>query len=243
MNGVEHPHLRVLVQDTAYAPENGQHGLSQIFPPVGGQQHEPGTLLLRPGKLRVGIIPPDCLPQCVNGGVAGNVDFVRVLALPEKGFLRPFRWGEEPGGQAVHRLPVEFLREGGGDVVGTQPRLHMSYRHSQIEGGQSRGKSRGGIAVNQHRLRPFPFQNGLHPFKNLPGNVKEGLPRLHDGKVIVRLYLKALQHLLQHLPMLAGDADQGFKVGSSLQLPHQRAHFDCLRPGTEDQHDFFLSHP
>ena len=97
--------------------------------------------------------------------------------------------------------------------------------------------------MHQHRLRLLLLQNGLHSGKNFPGDIKEGLPRLHDGKVIVRHHLKALQHLLQHLPVLAGDADQGLKVGSSLQLPNQGAHFDGFRPGAEDQHDFFLTHP
>lgn len=45
--------------------------------------------------------------------------------------------------------------------------------------------------------------------------------------------------LVQHLPVLAGDADQRPDPLPGLQLIDQGAHFDYLSPGAEHQHDLF----
>ena len=92
----------------------------------------------------------------------------------------------------------------------------MAHRNLQVEAGQGGNKGGGSIAVNQHHIGPHLFQHFLDPVEDVGSDVKQGLLVLHDGQVIVRHHMERLQHLIQHLPMLAGDADDGFDVFSGL---------------------------
>ena len=137
------------------------------------------------------------------------------------------------------RLPVELLRIGRSQVIGAKARFHMSHRDLQIKAGQTGGKGRGRIAVDQHQIRFLFLENSPHPLQHIAGDVEEGLLLLHNGQVIVRNHMKALQHLIQHLPVLTGNAYQRFHGTSAFQFFDQRAHFDSLRSGAKHQHYFF----
>ena len=123
-------------------------------------------------------------------------------------------------GQQIHRLSVEFLRKGGGEVVGPQSRLHMSHGNLQVETGQSGGKGGGGIPVDEDEVRLHLLQDRPHSGEDGGGNVKESLSLPHNGKVIVGDDLKNLQNLIQHLPVLPRDADSHLKACPALQLLH-----------------------
>ena len=43
---------------------------------------------------------------------------------------------------------------------------------------------------------------------------------------------------IEHLAVLTGQADVGFDFFAALELLDKRRHFDGLRPGAEDGHDF-----
>jgi len=47
------------------------------------------------------------------------------------------------------------------------------------------------------------------------------------------------QDLVQHFPVLPGDADNRPEFTASLQFLYNRTHLDCLRTGAENQHDLF----
>ena len=94
--------------------------------------------------------------------------------------------------------------------------------------------------MDQDHVRPNLLQHRSDPLQDVHGDVKQSLLILHDGEIIIRLHPEGPQHLVQHLPVLTGHADHRFKLfRSALQFQHQRAHFGGLRPGAENQHDFF----
>ena len=72
-----------------------------------------------------------------------------------------------------------------------------------------------------------------------PGDIKEGLLRFHDGKVIIRLHTEDFQHAVQHLPVLSGHADNRTDALPGFQFLYQGAHLDCFRSRSKDHHHCF----
>ena len=65
----------------------------------------------------------------------------------------------------------------------------------------------------------------------------ERLVGLHQVQVRIRGDSEDLQHLIEHLAMLAGDTDVRLEFRMLLQFQHQGTELDGLRPGTEDERD------
>ena len=118
----------------------------------------------------------------------------------------------------------------------------MPHGDLEIEAAKGRGEGGGGVPVDQDHVRLHLLQHRPELFQDGGGDVEEGLPVLHDSKIIVRRHLKSPQALGQHFPVLPRDADHRLKLlRPPLQLQHQGAHFDGLRLRSEDQHHFFHS--
>ena len=92
-------------------------------------------------------------------------------------------------------------------MVRAKPRLHMPDRRLVVIGGKRPCKGRRRVAVNEDDIRRLLRQNRIEPAKRLCRDVKERLPRLHDIEVIVGLYLKEGEHLIEHLAVLCCDGD------------------------------------
>lgn len=88
--------------------------------------------------------------------------------------------------------------------------------------------------MHQYDIRLCFFQNGFDSFQNIDCYIKQRLLVLHDGKIVIRYNRKRFQHLIQHLPVLAGHAYNLFNVFALLQLIDQWAHLDCFGASTED---------
>jgi hypothetical protein len=58
-------------------------------------------------------------------------------------------------------------------------------------------------------------------------------------KVVVRLNAESFEHLVEHLAVLAGDADNGFYARTGAKLVYERAHFDGFGTRAENEHYFF----
>jgi hypothetical protein len=71
-------------------------------------------------------------------------------------------------------------------------------------------------------------------------DVEQILPRPHDVQIVIGTDMEQVQHLVEHLAVLGGDADQALKpAGMSFQLLDDRRHLDRLGAGTEYGDDLF----
>jgi hypothetical protein len=61
------------------------------------------------------------------------------------------------------------------------------------------------------RLAPQPCENWLQALQYVAGDIGEVLSGLHDVQVVVRLDIKKIEHLVQHLAMLCCDADDALE--------------------------------
>ena len=115
----------------------------------------------------------------------------------------------------------------------THRNLHIETCQSGHEGGRS-------VTVNQYNIWLFRFQHSLDALQNIDRHIEQRLLVLHNRKVIVRNYMKCLQHLIQHLTMLAGHANDRLQFLTLFELIDQRTHLDCFRAGSKNEH--YLTH-
>ena len=89
--------------------------------------------------------------------------------------------------------------------------------------------------MDKHDVR-FAFLEDIPHARQDPGrNVIQILPSFHDVQVIIRLDIKYVQDLIQHLPMLPCHANNCVKLlWMPLEFLHQRTHLNCLRTRPED---------
>lgn len=115
----------------------------------------------------------------------------------------------------------------------------MANRHLQIEAGQCSSKGCAGVTMDQNHIGLLLFQYRLDACEDAAGDIKQGLPLLHDGQIVIRLHMKGFQHLVEHLTVLAGDANQRPQVFPGLEFVNQGAHFNSFGTGSEYEHDCF----
>ena len=119
----------------------------------------------------------------------------------------------------------------------TQTRFHMPYWNLLIKRSQSSHKRSCCIAVHQNNIRLNLLKNLFQLHQNIRSDGGQRLTRPHDVQIIVNFCIKNVNHLLQHLTMLACQANDAFNIRICLQFFYQRAHFDCLRPCTKNTHN------
>ena len=119
--------------------------------------------------------------------------------------------------------------------MGAQPCLHMSDGYLLVEGCQGCGRTGCGVSMYQHNVWLRLFQYVTHACQHAGCHVIEVLTLLHDVQVVVGLYVKDAQHLVEHLAVLTRHANLCLKVGVVfLKGFHQWSHLDGFRPGAED---------
>ena len=110
-----------------------------------------------------------------------------------------------------------------------------------VIGSQRTGEGSGGIAVNQHYVRLFLRQHLIQSVHSSSSDVKQSLTGSHNIKVVVRLNIEEIQHLVKHFTMLGSNgSNRDYLVGMLHQLQYNRSHLYCLRTGTENSHYFKL---
>lgn len=171
--------------------------------------------------------------------VAGDEDLPMGLLLPQVA-LAEWRGREVVGGDPPGNLPIHLLRPWAVDVVGTQAGLHVADGDLLVERGEGGGGAGGGVAMDKDHIGLDFLEHVSRAGQHAGGDVVQVLALLHDVQVKIRLHLKYLEHLVQHLPMLPGDAHDGLElIGIFLELLHQGAHLDGLWAGAEDE-EYFL---
>ena len=93
--------------------------------------------------------------------------------------------------------------------------------------------------MDEHKVGQLLLQNIPNPLQHSAGDVKQRLPRPHNGKIIIRYDAEYVEHGIEHFPMLSGNTDKRAYMLSCLKLPYKRAHFDRLRSCSENQHNCF----
>ncbi len=137
----------------------------------------------------------------------------------------------QAGDAAIH-----FLGPGRLHIAGAQPRLDVDQRHAAIKSRQRRGHDRRRVALGHDAIGPIVGNRGVQPCEASGGHLGQRLVRRHHFQIAIDLNAEMRGHLVEHLAVLAGDAnDRMDAVFPPAALVDQRGHFDGLGPGAERQ--------
>lgn len=241
VDGVDRLGVGMLLHHAADGAEHAVHGLAQVLAAVSRDEDEAGAL--RPLELGVGIALAHGGAQGVDAGVSGYPDLGLGLTLVQQVLLAGLRGGEVELAHDVDRLAVELLGPGAEDVVRAQTRLNVADGNLQVEARERRGEAGRGVAVDQDHVGSLVLEDGLELEQHVARHVEQRLARLHDREVVIGRHAEDVQHLVEHLAVLAGHGHDGLElILARLQLVDERAHLDCLRACAEDEHYFILGH-
>ena len=174
--------------------------------------------------------------QGIDHGVAGDDRLAHHTGgLQVRGRLS--RGGEVQLGQLGDQAPIRLLRKGIKQVVGAQAGLHMTHRNLLIEGSQSTGKSRGGVALHQHQIGALIGEFLLQSLQGRTGHVGERLVGGHQGQIVIGLQIEEIHHLAHHLAMLTGEHHPGAEILGRQKRQDHRGQLDRLRAGAQNDRD------
>jgi len=135
--------------------------------------------------------------------------------------------------------PIHLLGKRLAQIVGAQACLHVSHGNLGIKGRKRAAQSCGCVALHDNHGWLLCAKNRLQARENARCGLEQRLARQHQVQIVIRLYMEGLQNLIQHLPMLRGDADLHVEpAGVFAQAANHRAELNRLRPGAEDQQNF-----
>ncbi len=148
----------------------------------------------------------------VDDRIAGDTNCLRSNPFAAEVLRRPFRRREVEVGHDRGHAAVDLLGERVVLVVSPQAGLDMPDLDLAVGCGQGRGHDRGGIPLNQDPVGLLDLEDPVHPFEHRRGEVGKRLPRGHEGEVMVGDDPEQVEHLVQHLPVLARHADLRIKM-------------------------------
>ncbi len=122
-------------------------------------------------------------------------------------------------GQTVGQAPVDLLGIGAVDVVGPQAGFHVRHGDHAVVGGKSGGEGGGGVAVDHDQIGLGSFQEGVDAVQHGGGDVAERLPVAHDPEVMVDREGEVVDHLVEHLAVLSGEAGDDPEVRRAAVAP------------------------
>src|SRR5438477_7976277 len=114
----------------------------------------------------------------------------------------------------------------------------MTDGHLSIKRRQRRAQNRCRVPLHQNQIWPFGCEVPIDCFQRPGGQRRQRLARPHQVQVRVGPDTKHLQYLIEHLPVLRGDANATLKARVVSQRQDDRSQFDGFGPGAEDDADF-----
>ncbi len=174
----------------------------------------------------------------VDAGVAGDGDGGSGNALGVEIGGGAGGGGEMKGGEAAGENAVHLLGEGLEHVVGAEAGFHMGDGDVMVKGGEGAAERAGGVALDDDQIGLLGRQDGFEAGEDARGGLGQRLAGAHEIEVMIRVDLKGGQDLIEHLPVLRGDADTGLDLRRGGEAMNERAKLDRLRAGAEDEKHF-----
>ena len=87
----------------------------------------------------------------------------------------------------------------------------MAGRNALEKGGERGGERRGRVALDQDHVGTHAAQERREAVENAGGDARRRLPGHHEIEVDVGLEIEDFEHLVEHRPVLGGDADQALE--------------------------------
>jgi hypothetical protein len=115
-------------------------------------------------------------------------------------------------------------------------------RNLLVEGGKTADEGRGGVSLDEHRVRALGLEERRQTVERARRHRGERLARRAEVEVVVRDDPEQIEHLREHLAVLPRHDDDGLEVGRPLELRDHGGDLDRLRTGAEDRHHAVAFH-
>ena len=250
---IDEVYVGVFLAEVFHCRDHRDEAFAEVLATVAGDEDELASVVKTGDVVACGLEHIDLLigqglvalelldhhMEGIDDSVAGDEDLALRL-LFEEVLLAEGRGGEVVGGDAAGDLAVHLLGPGAVDVVGAEAGLHVAHGNLLVERSEGSGGGGGGVAVDQHHIGLALLEHVAHTGEHAGGDVVQVLSLLHNVEVEVGLHLEDAQHLVQHLAVLSRHAHNRLKLlRIFLELLHQRAHLNRLRPRSKHKHYFF----
>ena len=110
--------------------------------------------------------------------------------------------GDSAGENAIQFFGKRLL-----EISCPQACLHMRDRNTSIERGQRPAQCRGRISLHYRQIRYRVSQWLFQCVNYTRRGLTQCLSPLHDVQIVIRGYAEGRKHLVEHVAMLACDAD------------------------------------
>ncbi|MNG93490.1 hypothetical protein D3C79_524590 [compost metagenome] len=239
MHRVHHVNIREVARGLYQRLADALEAVAEVFPTVAGDQHHAAVLieelelLFELGFELRALQLAHHFQQRIDHRVARGVDVRAGDAFLEQVVTRVRGRCEVQRGDRASQATVAFFGPRRIQVVGAQAGFDVGNRDLLVVGREAGRQGRRRIAVDQDHIRLELCQDRLEPLQDCRGDIGQVLTWLHDVQVIVRRDLEQLQHLVEHLAVLAGHAYARLEAIVLSQVEGQRCHFDGLWAGTK----------
>jgi len=179
----------------------------------------------------------DDLLQGIDDGVAGDADGTVGDGFVEQALACTLGGRKVQRRDATDDAAIHLFGPGGVDVAGAQACLDMADGHLLIKRREAGRHGGGGVAVHQQQVVAGALEDVAQAQEDVAGDVGEVLPRLHDVEVMVGADVEQVQHLVEHLTVLGGDAHLCLDGRVGGQGVDDRCHLDGLGAGAENGKD------
>ncbi len=236
VNGEDKTNVRKSVRQVADRQAKVAQGLAEALTPMGRQEHEAtifGKVRQGPRRPRVRALQDE--PQRIDDRVARHMNALVGMPFAEQGPTAVFGGGEEQVGDPIGHVAVEFLGKGALKVPGAQARLDVAETDVIVEGDQRSDQDGGRVALGQDPIGPLATHEVVQGREEGRREGREPLVGPHEVQVHIGPDREGGQHLVEHLAMLARDAnDRAHLMAPTTQFEHDGRHLD--RFGTSPHH-------
>lgn len=213
------------------------HGVAQVFSSM--RRHEDDSLVFFNGfdfRIFEMVILLDGCKERVDDGIACYENGIIALVFTEKVLTGCFCRCEVHISKNACQLAVRFFRERGKKISRAQACFDVSDADLLVESGKSGREGRRRVAVDKDVIRFFLLQYIFQAAEDAGGDVIERLSALHDVEIIVDRQSEEVDDLIEHFPVLGGQADLGINFFMLQQFPDKGRHLDGFRSGAEYRH-------
>src|SRR3954447_22557398 len=142
-----------------------------------------------------------------------------------------------------HQHAIHLFRKRLAHVTGPQSCLDVADRNICVKACERSTERSGCVTLHEDNVGGSILDYRLKLGQNTAGRLHQSLPRRHHVQVIIRLDLKNVKDLIEHLSVLCSDTHLNLQLfGSLTEVVDNWTQLDRFRPGAKNKQDFRRGH-
>ncbi len=172
--GIDYFHVGICQRDFPECSTNTLDSPAEIFPPMTGDEDQTFARVQKvkpPGQLSLesAVLPyfPDHDEQRIDHRIAGDADRCGRNPFPQQMFAGALGRRKVMACDRSDQTSVHLFGPGGINFASAQPRFDVADGDLLVERSQTRRHRGGGVALDQHQVRPKFLEDGSKPLQHV----------------------------------------------------------------------------